>query len=153
MKYFVQELAEKSANMEDGPGKQTCSKAHNSKRTYDVNFAVSSLSTLAKEAKDKPKISPGVLTECLKNFAENSGSKQVKVAFDGKKVNASLTACHGDIDLWGCEPSPTYNENIQRKEEELQTIEELIAKENKDLTSADLHSVVKILGVRVKDMR
>jgi hypothetical protein len=69
--------------------------------------------------------------------------------FDCKKNNASLTAHVGDVNLWGCEASPTYNENITRKQKELQQIEHTIAKIDKGLTSADLHSVINILSVRV----
>jgi len=66
-----------------------------SKRAYRVHFTVPSLNIIAKASSEKPNISPGILNDLLNHFAENTKSKQVNVALDGKKINASLTSCHG----------------------------------------------------------
>ena len=59
---------------------------------------------------------------------------------------------HGDMDLFGCESSPTYNENISRKVEELKTIINTLAKVD-NLKPSDLHLIITILSIRVEEIR
>jgi hypothetical protein len=53
---------------------------------------------------------PGLLHIMLglvSSMQANTGPKPMKICFDGKNINASIYAKHGDIDLFGCEGSPT----------------------------------------------
>ena len=43
-----------------------------------------------------------------------SKNSVVKICFDGKRINSSLTDTFGDVDLFGCEESPTLSERINR---------------------------------------
>ena len=95
-------------------------------------------------------MSPGVLHNCLQNFAQNTTVKKVKGALEEK--NAYLTTNQGDMDLFGCESSPTYNENISRKGEELKTIINTLAKVD-NLKPSDLHLIITILSIRVEEIR
>lgn len=56
-------------------------------------------------------ISLGILTDLLSKFANDAlHEKTYTLCVDGKKINASLTNKHGDIDLWGYEQKPTLGE-------------------------------------------
>ena len=92
----------------------------------EINFAVPSVNHLKKtDLSFEDTVSrPGILDGSLSAAA--SGKKQIKICFDGKKINSSLTNLTGDIDLFGCEPSPTLQERKSRQDNECDQIEMMI---------------------------
>lgn len=89
-----------------------------------INFAIPSTLLLetADTVKQKPK--PGILHEGMNLFSETS--EVVKVAFDAKKINSSPSCDQGDVDLFGNEEPPTLKDKEERKNTELNKLEEPI---------------------------
>jgi hypothetical protein len=112
-----------------------------------INFAVPCRDYLDDKRHEQADMKPGILHEGLKIM--KATAEYVKVAFDSKKINSSLSVNHGDVDLFGCEASPTLSEAVARKDAELQRIEETAEKPE----PTAIHAVVQDLSKRIRDMR
>ncbi|KAK7112287.1 hypothetical protein V1264_011760 [Littorina saxatilis] len=117
-----------------------------------INFAVPASKFLETSAVIKTEIKPGIIDDCLKTVAKHS--KQVKVSFDSKKINGSLTHKKGDVDLFGCENAPTFAQLNERKMQELQILKDMAQKaELGTLTHTDIQNAVHLISVRIKELR
>ncbi len=146
-------------NLPMGHRNQTCKSAL---------FVVPGDKTLAKEGKQYSIYAekPGVVKKALKMFAEIHRGKDIKTAFDGKKLNEGYGKNMGEEDLGGFETSPTLEERRERLEKELSIINKLLETlTDKMIQDTDLDNVskctfvnssVKIIGIlsqRIKELR
>lgn len=131
-----------------------CKKGHYDPSASDVNFAVPDLKSV--RTKDQKKIPPGFIQE---NIDKVDRTKQYNLAVDGKKVGPGCTGlCEGDINLFGFEGPPTLNQQINRFQNEIGIIEDIINGESEDdfdySNQVDkLPLLLRITSKRVKDMR
>ena len=137
-----------------------------------INFAVPADSILQKSLNQNrtPRfLKPGIITSMLQSIPEDMKKKeQFVLSFDGKLIRSGLTKDEGDIDMGGLEDSPTYEELNARLAQEMETVKdlqiELLAfEESTELSVLDhytkwtlfekLHAVVKVLTLRMKEIR
>lgn len=117
-----------------------------------INFAVPDTKCLKTNQEVSEEIKPGILHECMSEISKVV--TDVKVAFDAKKINSGLSAHDGDIDLFGCEEAPTLRENLERKNSELEEIEDLLKKsEDCNLSPDDIKKCVLMISFRIKDLK
>ena len=76
---------------------------------FELNFAVPSLNSLrgVSQKYDLDASRPGFLEEALTLFADMHQFKDIKLAFDGKKLSYGIGKKLGEEDLCGHEASPT----------------------------------------------
>ncbi|XP_070182230.1 uncharacterized protein [Littorina saxatilis] len=117
-----------------------------------INFAIPSLNHLETDEIQHETLKPGILHDTISILSETP--KVVKVAFDAKKINSSLSQDQGDIDLFGHELSPTLMERRDRLVKELDSLEEMLMKvDTHQLSPTDLHAAVLTVSVRIKELR
>lgn len=61
-----------------------------------VNFIVPAINSL--ETQDVEETKPGIMQQCIRTLSQTTST--VKISFDSKKINSSLSASHGDEDLY-----------------------------------------------------
>ena len=99
---------------------------------------------------------------------ETKQKEQFILSFDGKLIRSGLSGEHGDVDMAGIEESPTLEESKNRLEMELDLIQNIqadllvfdsdhqvaeLSPENMNEVLTALQRVVKILTLRLKEMR
>jgi hypothetical protein len=93
-----------------------------------------------------------VIAECVETVTNHS--KQVKISMDGKKVNSSLSKESGDVNLFGFEESPTFQERNERLSKELKLLNDIVQHaETQELELCDLLSALRMISLRIKDLR
>ena len=93
-----------------------------------INFIVPS-DTILKRESSKFRIDsehPGLLHSAIMSFAEGATNRDVKLAFDGKKIAIGFGSHLGEEDLSGHEQQPTLTERRQRLEDEKQVFEDAL---------------------------
>ncbi|KAK7092212.1 hypothetical protein V1264_008000 [Littorina saxatilis] len=117
-----------------------------------INFAVPSAKYLETASVIKTELKPGVIQECVETVSIHA--KQVKISFDSKKINGSLTHQQGDVDLFGCETRPTLSELNQRKAKESDLLNEMAQKcERGTLTYKEVQNAVQVVSTRIRELR
>lgn len=103
---------------------------------------------------------PGILDDCLTEIADGK-KNPMKTCFDGKKINSCLSEEHVDVDLFDCEKSPTLQEQKDRRDKEIEMLQEMtdrvqkykLDSTGKEAIKEDIHTVVKTISIRIKDLR
>ena len=116
-------------------------------------------------------VKPGVLHTLLSKFAGKAEpQKTFKICIDGKKINSTITAKHGDIDLWGNEARPTLQErqaDLRDDKSLIETCSRQVIKlidfhksdftdlttDNKTFLTKLLRQLITALSLRVKTLR
>ena len=115
-----------------------------------VNFIVPSIKCL--ETQNLEEAKPGIMQQCIETLSQTSST--VKISFDSKKINSSLSDRHGDEDLFNNEQTPTLKETKLRLDTEIKTVDGLQEKlENGYLSCSDLHLAINIISCRIRDLR
>ena len=90
-----------------------------------MNFVVPDVQTLSSTSEMDVK-KPGVMTDMLDTLSSYLKEKEVKLCFDGKKINSGFGQHLGDVDMWGHEFSPTLSERKANHERSISHIEGLV---------------------------
>jgi len=89
----------------------TTSKSMYSPSQSNINFAVPDIKILAASASIKSsEMKPGLLPQMLDIFMKDE-INIFKLCVDGKKLNISSTQVNGEVNLFGFEDKPTFNES------------------------------------------
>ncbi|CAG2226181.1 unnamed protein product [Mytilus edulis] len=90
----------------------------------NVNFIVPDRRSLEVDEKFIVEDKPGVITKMIKKIAiiDSNQAGTYKVCVDGKKINPSSK---GEVNLWGAEDKPTFEEKQNRLEKEVELCERL----------------------------
>jgi len=90
-----------------------------------INFAVPDISVLSQSAAVQvSEIAPGMLTQMLDMITYDK-MKTYKLCVDGKKINVSSSQVDGEVNLFGFEDKPTFQENRDRLMTEISMIREI----------------------------
>ena len=136
-----------------------------------MNFAVPAVHVLAKSATIKPsEIKPEILTQMLDLFRSNH-MKTFKLCVDGKTLNVSSSQVDGELNLFGLEDKPTFNDNtdklkrgqvfikeiddilmnLQRRDKMYIYISEIHSEQN--LLKSKLKALIQLAGNSIQDLR
>ena len=127
-----------------------------------INFAVPSQQTLSNKSLDP--VYPGVLTDTIRQLALTLRQKTIKIGVDGKKIAQGKGKEMGDIDCWGFEPTPTFQERKVRYEQETKSVLELldqlkevegdeVSGEKVVLIKEKLREFLVLIGRRIRNLR
>lgn len=134
-----------------------------------INLVVPDRRALVDEQKLVENSKPGILYNVIEkvSMSDPNQLQTFKICVDGKKINPCST---GEINLWGHEDSPTFDEKQNRYNSEMDFFSDLRAKLEKLLSfghissltvsEEDMHFLeeacqlsVTILSIRIRDLR
>ena len=90
-----------------------------------INFVVPDKQVLVSQSDMNIK-KPGIMTEMLDTLSSYLDEPEVKLCFDGKKINSGFGQHLGDVDMWGYESSPTLVERKAKHENTILQIESMV---------------------------
>jgi hypothetical protein len=109
-------------------------------------------------------LTPGIMPPMINLFPKGS---ILKIAVDGKQINATTDQQLGQVNLWGHETQPTADERMLRLETEHKLVKALLSIIEcfdeksfteakpcmKDRTTKSIKSLINTLSLRIKDKR
>ena len=142
---------------------------HFNSQESKINFAVPDRRVLQDEEKIIAGNKPGIFHSMIESVSNADPDQRLtyKLCVDGKKINPCSS---GEVDLWGFENEPTYEQKQKRLNEELDFLDKIHKQTEKfiqfshtnvsDLTSDDQNDLVQkcqetilIVSKRIKDLR
>ena len=141
--------------------------------TSRINFAVPlhKVQDLSEAPLRPSDIQPGMLDHILDAFTAQSSAEQTfKLCFDGKKINSSLDASSGDIDLFGFEGPPTLKEKREHVKRQVGMVDDIIkslqeetvknkcrldeiSSDKMEIIVSKLQSIIGVISNVIKELR